>query len=378
MTDSQGFWSYVHKDDDADGGRIVRLAHDIVSQYEMLTNETIELFLDKDGIVWGNEWEQRIKDSLASVAFFVPILTPRYFASPICRNELNTFARRATELGVQELLLPVLYMEFPGLEDDRPDDDLVGLVRKFQWVDWRELRFSDPESAEYRRAVASMAKRLVEANRAAETTDATDTAISRAELADDEDGVLELMASFEEAVPKLTETTGQIGEAILELNSELESAGEELNDPKNQGFAKRLLVVRKLSLDLSPTTARISRLGDDFAQQLHDVDLGVRAIIARAPDEPESRGEFCEFFGSIRGMVVAAENGLGSLESMVSAAAPLEKLSRDIRQPLRDLRRGLTLMVEGRDVMRAWIALIDESGVECAGVEATGRLESSE
>lgn len=371
MTDSQGFWSYVHKDDDAEGGRIVQLAHDIVSQYEMLTNETIELFLDKDGLVWGNEWEQRIKDSLATIAFFVPILTPRYFASPICRNELNTFARRATELGVQELLLPILYLDFPGLEDDQPVDDLVVLVRNFQWMDWRELRFSGPESTEYRRAVATMATRLVEANRVAETTDATNTAISRAELADDEDGVLELMASFEEAFPKLSETTGQIGQAITELNSALESSAAEINDPKNQGFAKRLRVVRKLSLDLSPTTARISRLGDDFAQQLHDVDLGVRAIIARAPDEPENRGEFCEFFGSIRGLVVAAESGLGSLETLVDAAAPLEKLSRDIRKPLRDLRRGLTLMVEGRDVMRAWILLIDESGVECASGEAT-------
>jgi len=365
MTDSQGFWSYVHSDDDADTGRIVHLAHDIVAQYEMLTNEHIELFLDRDGIAWGNDWEDRIEGSLATVAFFIPVLTPRYFASPVCRNELNTFARRATDLGVQELLLPILYMEIPGLEDETPTDELVALVRRFQWVDWRSLRFDDRSSPEYRKAVAALAARLVQANRAAETESATDAVILRAEQSDEEDGVLELMATFEEAVPKLTETTNAIGEAIVEVNDVFTSANAELSQPSSNGFAKRLLVVRKLSLDLAAPASRISELGDDFAQQLHDVDLGIRAIIARAPDEPESRAEFCAFFQSIRGMVAAAEEGMGALQSMVDAAAPLEKLSREIRPPVRDMRRGLTLMIEGLDVMQAWIVSIDSSEVVC-------------
>lgn len=56
---SQGFWSYVHRDDEADGGRIVRLAKDVVDQYEMLTGETISLFLDRDALNWGDNWRAR-------------------------------------------------------------------------------------------------------------------------------------------------------------------------------------------------------------------------------------------------------------------------------------------------------------------------------
>lgn len=52
----EGFWSYVHRDDTAEEGRISRLAIDLVSQYELLTGETINLFLDKASLEWGDNW----------------------------------------------------------------------------------------------------------------------------------------------------------------------------------------------------------------------------------------------------------------------------------------------------------------------------------
>ena len=49
MANSQGFWSYVHADDQAEGERISRLARDVADQFEMLTGEPLALFLDRDG-----------------------------------------------------------------------------------------------------------------------------------------------------------------------------------------------------------------------------------------------------------------------------------------------------------------------------------------
>ena len=40
-----GFWSYVHKDDDVDMGRVTQLARDIVANYEAIKAEEIRLFL---------------------------------------------------------------------------------------------------------------------------------------------------------------------------------------------------------------------------------------------------------------------------------------------------------------------------------------------
>jgi len=55
VVELKGFWSYVHADDDADGGRVSRLAHDVAAQFEMLTGEKIDLFLDRDDIEWGED-----------------------------------------------------------------------------------------------------------------------------------------------------------------------------------------------------------------------------------------------------------------------------------------------------------------------------------
>jgi predicted transcriptional regulator len=64
MNSSKGFLSYVHADDDAENGRIVRLARDVQSQFEMLTGEAISLFLDKDAIEWGDDWRAKIDSGL--------------------------------------------------------------------------------------------------------------------------------------------------------------------------------------------------------------------------------------------------------------------------------------------------------------------------
>lgn len=93
MATSQGFWSYVHADDEAEGNRISRLARDVAAQFQMLIGEPLDLRLDRDAIKWGEVWRDKIDLSLASVAFFIPVMTPRYFMSAECRRELQFFAR---------------------------------------------------------------------------------------------------------------------------------------------------------------------------------------------------------------------------------------------------------------------------------------------
>jgi TIR domain len=205
MANSQGFWSYVHADDQAEGERISRLARDVAAQFEMLTGEPLALLLDRDAIKWGEVWRDKIDSSLASVAFFIPVLTPRYFMSAECRRELQFFARQATRLGIKELVLPLLYVDVPSLHDETAGDDLIRLVRTFQWEDWRELRFFDVAAEGYRRGVAELAARLVEANRQLEKADRTAIALqaddSLRRAVDDSPGFLDQIATAEETLP---------------------------------------------------------------------------------------------------------------------------------------------------------------------------------
>lgn len=378
MATSQGFWSYVHADDEAEGSRISKLARDVASQFEMLTGEPLELFLDKDAIKWGDDWRNKIDSSLASVAFFIPVLTPRDFMSPECRRELQFFARRAKSLGLSELVLPLLYLDVAGLHDDPPQDDLMALVRTFLWEDWRELRFAEISAAEYRRAVARLAARLLEANRQVEHVDVAARAQrieeGAAEDADESPGFIDRIAAAEDALPKLVQTITAIGKEIELIGRTMQEASADIQrrERQSKGFAARLLVARRIARQLSDPVERIRSFGSEFLSQLHEVDQGFRTIIEHAASEidrdPSSRTPVCEFFGAVRNMSAAAHEGLGSLHVLIDAITPVEKMSRDLRPVLRRLRQGLTAMLEAREVSDDWIQLIQATGIPCDDV----------
>jgi hypothetical protein len=47
-----GFWSYVHADDVAEGGRIRKLANDLKEQYELISGDPIDIFIDQQALAW--------------------------------------------------------------------------------------------------------------------------------------------------------------------------------------------------------------------------------------------------------------------------------------------------------------------------------------
>lgn len=302
--------------------------------------------------------------------------------SPECRRELQFFARQATRLGIKELVLPLLYVEVPSLQDEAQRDDLLELVRTFQWEDWRELRFSDVSSESYRRGIARLAVRLVEANRQIEVTDVAANALQAypdsVGTDDDLPGFLDRMASGEETLPKLVATIEEIGGHIESIGQIMRDASSkiELGDKQGKGFAARLLVARKVAHQLAEPVEHVWSLSNDFASQLHEVDQGIRAIIERAPAEVEqdsdAKAAVCYFFQAVRYMSSAARDGLSSVQGMIDATEPLEKMSRDLRPALRRLRQELTTMVEARDVSDEWVRLIDGSGITCDDIPLPG------
>lgn len=372
MSESKGFWSYVHADDAAEGERISQLARDIVDQMEMFTGEHITLFLDRDAIEWGQQWRDRIDEGLSAVAFFIPVLTPRYFQSSECRRELNFFARSASSLGVKELVLPILYVDLPSLRGDNQGDELIELIKSFQWEDWRELRFSGRNSEDYRRGVARLARRLVEANRKADESAVAATApCEESGHGEEEPGLMDRLAAFEEALPRLTKTTSNIADDIRIIGEEANKATADIERTGGQGqaFVARAIVVRRFAARLRPISDRIWIRANEFTAEIHTVDDGMHAIIDLAPStiaaDPRGSEVVCEFFDTIRTLNESAATGLGSLQGLIDSSRPLEPLSRDLRPPLRRLREGLTLLLEARDVTAEWVTMIDQTGIDC-------------
>lgn len=151
-----GFWSYVHDDNNAVDGAILELARLIKNAYSVHTGDDLTLFIDTE-IDWGEEWETRISDSISGTTFFIPVITPRYFKSQQCRQEVIDFTTKAEASGLKDLFLPIIYTDVPLLSPEA-DDPVVRLVAKTQYVRWDKLRLLDSKSSEHRTAIHALAE----------------------------------------------------------------------------------------------------------------------------------------------------------------------------------------------------------------------------
>jgi hypothetical protein len=110
------FLSYTRSDDRHDGGAITEFRNRLASAVRAVTGEPFEIFQDADDIDVGERWSDKLDEMLAEARFFIPILTPSYFNSAACRNELEKFLKAEETAGRRDLILPIYYIRCPVLE----------------------------------------------------------------------------------------------------------------------------------------------------------------------------------------------------------------------------------------------------------------------
>ncbi len=153
------FMSYAHVDDD--DGRLTEFRNKLSAQTRKVVGEEFPIFQDHEDIKWGQEWEARIDESLAEVTFFIPIITPSFFRSKFCRDELTRFLEREERLGLK-LILPVYYIETPLIRDEsrRSSDELAQKIASRQYADCRDLFIEDLDSPRIRRLMFDLATQI--------------------------------------------------------------------------------------------------------------------------------------------------------------------------------------------------------------------------
>ena len=163
--DPVAFFSYVRLVDQHEGGRLTELRERLSREVEVQTGEPFPVFQDRNDIQWGQQWQERIDDSLDAVTFLIPIITPSFFVSPACRDELEKFLEREEALEKNDLILPIYYIDCPVLndEDKRKADPLAVVIAARQYFDWRDLRFDPMTSPQVGKKLAEMAVQIRDA-----------------------------------------------------------------------------------------------------------------------------------------------------------------------------------------------------------------------
>ncbi|MGR0482931.1 MAG: right-handed parallel beta-helix repeat-containing protein [Candidatus Electronema sp. V4] len=159
------FMSYVNLNDQHDSGDLTQFRERLSGEVRFLTGEAFDIFQDRKDIAWGQQWQERINESLDAVTFLIPIITPSFFKSDACRAELEHFLKREEELGRGDLILPVYYANCPVLKDKEKlkHDPLAQIIAARQYADWWHLRHEPFTSPQLRKAITKIAEQIVAA-----------------------------------------------------------------------------------------------------------------------------------------------------------------------------------------------------------------------
>ena len=157
---SLAFLSYTRVDDYS--GNLTKICELLTCEVQISTGEDFPIFQDHKDIAWGQNWKERIEDSIDASTFLIPILSPSFFKSQPCRDELTLFLERETSLGRGDLILPIYYVDTPVLKDGT-EDELGRLLLTRQFVDWRKLRNKPLDSPEARESLSQLAMQIRDA-----------------------------------------------------------------------------------------------------------------------------------------------------------------------------------------------------------------------
>lgn len=135
-TDLVGFFSYARANDEHDRGKLSQLCKLFEGEISVQLGRRVHLFFDQASVEYGQAWDARIRDGIEAAAFFFPVLTPHYFASKKCRQELKQFLDKAERAGQKDRVIPIYWIEARS-----PGDALAKRVFQYQYVDFRSDRW---------------------------------------------------------------------------------------------------------------------------------------------------------------------------------------------------------------------------------------------
>lgn len=384
-----GFLSYSHVDDEADEGRIRRLAKKIQSEYRVLTGQQLEIFVDRSDLRWGQKWKERIDGALQSTTFFIPVLSPSFFASNECRREFFEFFNTTRALGVPRYLLAIRYAPVDDLVA-ASSDQAKAIAAETQYKNWEELRLVDESSAEHRQAINDLAQELRQLMREVQAQPAGDAAgpgkavvaretvqsdqsasSSTSDGGDDDDpygdapSALELAADLPARAAAWNESLTGIKEASSRFNVILTNGSEDLAavDKAGKPLAAKILVLRRIADELDAPTKDIEEAGEHYMKALLNLDPSFRAVAelghAQTTATDKDRDALSTAQSSVRTMIEAGTQATASIRRAIQGGRDLARLSRDLRPALKRYETGSQNILDGQLIMEEWGKLLD-------------------
>jgi CheY-like chemotaxis protein len=174
MPQPLAFLSYTRKDDEFFGGYITAFRKTLENAVHVVSGkETFKVFQDVEGIVIGENWKKKLNDVIHGSSFFVPMLSPLFFNSKPCIEEVEEFLEHERTLNRDDLILPVYFLVTAKLEkkEEREKDPIAKELATRQMFDWRENAKLPLQEPAAREAILELAREIAAATERLEECD---------------------------------------------------------------------------------------------------------------------------------------------------------------------------------------------------------------
>jgi hypothetical protein len=320
---------------------------------------TLDVFVDRDSVDWGADWQAAIQQGIESAMVFMPIVTRQYFDRQACRDELLAFASEAKARGVPGLLLPVVLLGQAYLAEDS-QDVAAGIINERQYRDLKQAWIEGPQSPVWRSAIVRLSGELVSAATAAERAlaDVASAPSVRGDAdLDDAPGAAE--------VGEALELFGDESQRLVHsLTRVLETLPTITPDPQllqQMPPAEVRAVLLEFASRLQPLGAEFQENGREFESMTMRTDEIMRGYIRylrenRLDDILERERASLE--GTDEAFQPIAEIE-GFLAEFLEMLRPLEVSSAPMRNSLRGFREGGKAVSSGIAIMGHWPRIAD-------------------
>ena len=348
------FLCYAHSDDVQDGGRITALRQRLEGAVQMRTGHAFPIFQDRENLFIGEQWRTRINTSLDGTTLLVTVITPSFLKSENCRKEVTLFLERERSLGRDDLIIPIVYVETPALDD--PQDRIAVELKRRRLISWDDLRFEDLDSNDVRRQIDVLARHVI----AAVQRPQSETAYVAETLpAGDGPGFIELLAEAAEASPLFTDNITDLSALITETGTLTSEATAELQATKTspRSAAARLIIVRRLTRRLERPVSEIEQITDAYLDHLTQISAGMNVLIELVPDQVKTEEDLEAAQGLLDSVTELAEIGgtsLDALEKLGQALTDNYRLSSTLRPVLRRMYNAISRIGPSRREFEAW------------------------
>ena len=349
------FLSYARKDDKNDDGRITKFRNRLEGEIRLLSGEDFSIFQDREGIAVGQPFDDVLEDSLSGSMLLIAVITPAFLRSEACRQEVRLFTQRERHLGRKDLIIPLLYVDTPGLDD--PDDEVARLLKSRQYCDWTALRLEDPNSRDVRTKTSKLANQIIDALRRSSGHPIVEKAPEE-ETGSESLGFLERLAEYESAAPSFTNTLVSLAEVTKVIGENLSSATAEITaaDKRGRPFSARLAILVRLRNRLDEPAAEMEQETEEYLRHLAQVSAGVYAVIEQVPtlekeDDIEAAKELLQVLADLADNT---GNALDSLAGFQESLAAGYQLSSTLRPVLRRMSVAAGKMLPTRQVFEGW------------------------